>query len=389
MEIKDLQTQMQKAFENLKQTGEQRDAEIKKFGDATQETKDTLATLNAAMDEIKTQIADMETKANRPGFGGNSQEDPKEQERKSAFFTFLREGKGALTAEQKALVQDTVGEIIVPEQLDSEIYRELPGLTVMRGLANVRPTTSNRVRRRSMNEVTTGWGKLETTASTLGDFESSLTPDEEWIYVEDALGLTKIGEDELEDTDVNLTQYIRDSFAQSFSELEDTAFITGTGHANLQPEGILNGTVVDRFNSGAVGTFEADDLIKLAYQVKAQYRRNGSYIVNSEIELLMRLMKDANGQYLWQPSLQAGKPATFNGRPVYNQEDVSGTVATGNDVAIFGDYSQGYRILDRKGGTVTRINELYIEDGLIGFKYKRRVGGGVIRPNAMKVLKIQ
>jgi HK97 family phage major capsid protein len=388
MELKDLQTQMQTAFDNLKKAGERQDAEIKKHGDATQETKNTIAAINTAMDEIKNQIADMQTKANRNQMGGGEPTDPKEQEKKSAFFTFMREGKAALTTEQKALVQDAVGEIIVPEQLDSEIYRDLPGLTIMRGLANVRPTSSNRVRRRSMNEVTTGWGKLETTASKLGDFESTLTPDEEWIYVEDALGLVKIGEDELEDTDVNLTQYIRDSFAQAYAEMEDTAFIAGTGHANLQPEGILNGSVVTRFNSGGVGTFEADDLIKLAYAVKAQYRRNGSYIVNSEIELLMRLMKDQNGQYLWQPSLQAGKPNTFNGRPVYNQEDVNGTVATGNDVAIFGDYNQGYRVLDRSGGTVTRINELYIEDGLVGFKYKRRVGGGVVRPNAMKVLRI-
>jgi HK97 family phage major capsid protein len=389
MELKELQTQMQTAFEDLKKAGEQRDNEMKKFGDATQETQSTITNINKAMDEIKNKIAEIETKANRAPMGGAPQADPQDQEKKTAFFKFMREGMGGLSREEKALVQNTVGEIIVPEQLDSEIYRELPKLTVMRGLATVRPTTSNRVRRRSMDEVTTGWGKLETTASKLGDFESSLTPDEEWIYVEDALGLTKIGEDELEDTDVNLTQYIRESFAQAFAEMEDTAFVVGTGHANLQPEGILNGTTVGRFNSGAVGTFEADDLIKLAYQVKAQYRRNGSYIVNSEIELLMRLMKDQNGQYLWQPSLQAGKPSTFNGRPVYNQEDVSGAVATGNDVAIFGDIAQGYRVVDRAGGVVTRINELYIEDGLIGFKYKRRVGGGVVRPNALKVLKIQ
>lgn len=388
MELKELQTQMQSTFESLKDMGKKQDDEIKKFGVATEETKNSIAAINTAMDEIKNKIADIETKANRTSFaaGEPTKED---QEKKSAFFKFMREGMAGLSREEKALVQDATGEIIVPEQLDQEIYRELPTLTVMRGLATVRPTTSNRVRRRSMNEVTTGWGKLETSATkTLADFESTLTPAEDWIYVEDALGLTKIGEDELEDSDVNLQQYIRESFAQAFAELEDTAFIKGTGHANEQPEGILNGTVVERFNTGGVGTFEADDLIKLAYQVPAQYRRNGAYIVNSQIELLMRLMKDSNGQYLWQPSLQQGKPATFNGRPVYNQEDVNGSVAAGNEVAIFGDYKQGYRILDRVGGVVTRINELYIEDGLVGFKYKRRVGGGVVRPNALKVLKI-
>lgn len=388
MELKDLQTQMQTTFESLKEMGQRQDTEIKQFGTATQETKDAIGKINSTMDEIKTKIADIETKANRAGFNHN--EPPKEEkEKKSAFFKFMREGIAGLNREEKALVQDQTGEIIVPEQLDQEIYRELPGLTVMRGLASVRPTTSNRVRRRSMNEVTTGWGKIETNAAkSLGDFESTLVPAEDWLYVENAYGLTKVGEDELEDTDVNLQQYIRESFAQAFAEMEDTAFIKGTGHGDEQPEGILNGNIVGRFNSGGVGTFEADDLIKLAYQLPAQYRRNGSYIVNSQVELLMRLMKDENGQYLWQPSLQQGKPATFNGKPVYNQEDVDGEIAAGNEVAVFGDYKQGYRILDRNGGAITRINELYIEDGLIGFKYRRRVGGGVVRPKALKVLKI-
>ena len=388
-EVKELLDQMQTSFKSLQDMGNRQDAEIKRFGQATQETKDAIAKINTTMDEIKGKIADIETKANRTPMGrGQGSDDPKAKEKKDAFFKFMREGMSGLAREEKALVQNETGEIIVPEDLDNEIYRELPGLTVMRGLATVRPTTSNRQRRRSMNEVTTGWGKLETTDQKLGDFESTLVPAEDWLYVENAYGLTKIGEDELDDTDVNLTQYLAESFAQAYAQLEDTAFIKGTGHNNLQPEGILNGDMVARFTSGGVGTLEADDLIKLAYQVPAQYRRQGSYIVNSQIELLMRLMKDNNGQYLWQPSLQAGKPATFNGKPVYNQEDVDGEVAAGKEVAIFGDYKAGYRILDRKGGSVTRINELYIEYGLVGFKYKRRVGGGVIRPKAMKVLKI-
>lgn len=391
MPMKELQDQMQKSFEALKAAGERQEKEIKTFGAANQETKSTIEKINAELTDVKNKIADLATKANRmPNANGQAPMSDEQKAAQKSFFKYMREGKSGLAPdERKALVEDATGQIIVPEALDSEIYRALPGLTIMRQLATSRPTASDRVRRRSMTEVTTGWGKLETTAATLGDFESTLVPSDDWIYVEDALGLTKIGEDELEDTDVNLTALIQDSFARAYAELEDTAFMIGTGHANNQPEGILNGSVVSRFNTGAVGTFTADDLIKIAYAVPAQYRKNGSYIVNSQIELLMRLFKDAStGQYLWQPSLQAGTPATFNGRPVYNQDDVDGTVANGNDIAVFGDVQAGYRIIDRKGGAVTRINELYIEDGLIGFKYKRRVGGGVVRANALKVLRV-
>jgi HK97 family phage major capsid protein len=100
-------------------------------------------------------------------------------------------------------------------------------------------------------------------------------------------------------------------------------------------------------------------------------------------------MKDSQGQYLWQPSLQAGTPTTFNGKPVYNVEAMDSTVATTKEVAIFGDIKSAYQVLDKQQGSIQRLNELYINDGLIGFKYKRRVGGGVVRPAALRVLKVQ
>ncbi|AKU43346.1 major capsid protein [Bacillus phage Silence] len=390
LELKDLQVEIQKSFDQLKKAGEDQAAEIKKYGDATAETKTTIAGINKEITDLKTQIDDIATKANRVGVEGGQAQTPEQKAASDAFFKFVREGKAGLDqVERKALVEDTTGEIIVPEALDSEVYRELGKLTVMRQLAGVRNTSSNRVRRRSLNELTVGWGKLETTSKKLGDFESTLVPDDDYIYIEDALGLTKVGEDELEDTDLNLSSYIADSFGQAMSELEDLGFLKGTGHANNQPEGILNGTKITRFGTAAANSFTADDAIKVAYQVPAQYRQRGSYLVNSQTELAMRLMKGSDGQYLWQPSLQAGTPATFNGRPVYNVDNMDSGVTTGKELMVFGDFASAYRIYDRKGGMITRINELYIEDGLVGFKYKRRVGGGIVRPNALRVLKVQ
>jgi len=308
-------------------------------------------------------------------------------ERKAAFFKFMREGKSALAPEEiKALVSDATGQILIPEELESEIYRELPKITIIRSLATVRQTRSDRIRRRSLTEVTVGWGKLETgTVIT----ESTMTPGAEFQYVEDLYGLTKIGEDELMDTDVALESIITDSFSRAIAEAEDTAFVVGTGHAYKQPEGILNSSVTT-VNAGQAGAIKADDILKLIYEVPAQYRQNGVLIVNSKTELALRLLTDTNGQYLWQPSLQAGRPNSFAGYPVYNQEDIPNIPATGTaaDVAIFGDIRSGYRIIDRLGMTVQRLVELYAESGLVGFKVHYRVGGGVIRPDALRILRV-
>jgi HK97 family phage major capsid protein len=362
--------------------------ELREKWEAKEKGLYTKAEFEEFQKKINERIEQLETMIKRPPVADGGKDAGQPSEKKAAFFKFMREGKAALTPEEaKALVSDATGQILIPEELEAEIYRELPKLTIIRSLATVRQIRTDRIRRRSLTEITVGWGKLETgTAIT----ESTMVPSEEYQYVEDLYGLTKIGEDELMDTDIALESIVTDSFSRAIAEAEDTAFVVGTGHANKQPEGILNGSVVARVDAGQAGAITADDILKLIYAVPAQYRQNGVLIMNSKTELALRLLKSSDGQYLWQPSLQAGRPNTFAGYPIYNQEDIPEIPAAGTaaDVVIFGDVRAGYRILDRLGMTVQRLTELYAEAGLVGFKVHRRVGGGVIRPNALRILRV-
>ncbi|MFO7274420.1 MAG: phage major capsid protein [Bacillota bacterium] len=363
--------------------------------------------LQAWLDEpqYKRPMTEPEGKARAPEGAEDPQGDEltPEQKRKQtrAFFKALRGGLAVLTPEEralldparkglesKALVEDASGEILVSEEVESEIYRRLPKITVIRPLATARPTRSNRVRRRSLTELQVGWGKLETGGQLV---ESSPQPGQEWLYVEDLYGLTKIGEDELDDTDVNLTAFIADSFAQAIAEAEDSAFIIGRGHDYDEPEGILNNPDIPRVDAGQTGAITTDDVLTLIYKVPAQYRRNGVLICNSETTLKLRLLKDSSGQYLWQPSLQAAQPDTFAGYPIYDQGDVPvipGQAGQSADVMIFGDVRNGYRILDRQGMTVKVLQEKYAEQGMIGYRVRYRVGGGVVRPEAFAILRV-
>lgn len=324
------------------------------------------------------------------GTGAASTEERQRQAR-SAFAAFIRGGRAGLSPEQRALVENTAGEILVPEDLEAEIYRELPALTVMRGLATVRTTNRDRVRRRSLTEVSVGWGKLETAAQTLTD-SMPVTPTEDYSYVEDLYGLAKIGEDEFDDTDVNLEGFVRDSFSRALGEAEDTGFAVGTGHSNDEPVGIFSGNAATGITEVASGQanlaagLSADDFKKLIYATPAQYRRGGSFLMASATELALSILKDGNGRYLWEPNTQAGRPNSFLGYAINNQEDVA-TLAASKLYAAFGDYKAGYRVLDRLGMTVQRLVELYAEDGMVGFKVRRRTSGDVVRPNAIRVLK--
>ncbi|MFC8176533.1 phage major capsid protein [Streptomyces sp. NPDC057325] len=323
--------------------------------------------------------------ANRPDDGGPGGDEQRAQQRRSAFYQALRRGLPRMAPEQRALVENGAGEILVPEDLETEINRSLPELTIMRSIASQRSVSTNRIRRRSLAEVAVGWGKLETNEQTLTDSMPS-TPTDEYTYVEDLYGLAKVGEDELDDSDVNLDAFIRDSFARACAEAEDTAFTIGAGHAAHQPVGYMTaaGGVPTVTAAGATAV-TTDDMMKLIYATPPQYRRNGRFTIPSGTELAIATLKDADGRYLWQPSTQAGRPNTFLGYPVENQEDMAAVAASAR-VAAFGDFNAGYRIYDRQGMTVKVLTELYAEDGMIGWKIRKRVGGDVIRPQALRIL---
>lgn len=349
-----------------------------------------------AENALKERIDGIETKMNRlpPEIPGaeNAEVKAGQVEYKAAFFDFMRTGELKLNdtaakyiEERKALVSDDTGRILIPVELENEIYRELPKINIIRSLATVRTTVREKVRRRSLTEVTMGWGKLELGKEAV---ETDVIPGEDFQWVEDLEGLAKIGKDELEDTDVSLEAILLDSFGRAKAEAEETAYIIGTGHANLQPEGMLTGTTLTRVEMQSADVIEGDDILNLIYAVPAPYRRNGKLLVPSTTELAMRKLKSATEElYLWQPNVQAGKPATFAGYPVLAQEDIPALGTSDKcDIAIFGDIKAGYRIIDRKGMTIKRLLELFALAGLIGILVSSRGTGGVIRPDALRVL---
>lgn len=358
-------------------------------------------------EKINGRIDMLETALNRPGAAGA---DAKDVTKARAFFEYVRKGKAEMPSDLKtALVasDDTSG-ILIPAELEAEIQMALPNITVMRNLCMAMPVNSDRLRRRSLTNVTVGWGKLEASdTADLGDFESSVTAGDAYIHVENLNGLIKLGEDLLADSDVMLEGILRDAFANAMAEAEDAAFVMGEGHSAGEPEGIVaakdatNNPIVPRVETLLPGEITVDDLIELEYKVPAKYKKNAAFIMSSATEKLIRKLKaqgtDSGGSItsnipLWEPSIQAGRPATLMGYPVYNNDFLPAPVVTvdgaDEDVIIFGNFKLGYVILDRAGMSVQRLTELYAEQDLVGLKVKKRVGGGIVRPDAMAVLRL-
>jgi HK97 family phage major capsid protein len=318
---------------------------------------------------------------------------PNDMQRKQAVATFakaLRFGEGRLSVEEKAaVIEDATGQIIVPHDIAGPIFLTLPRLGVLRDLCLVRPTTSNLVDVRALTQATAAWGKIElgTTATSYDAAIAATGPNT--ITVQNLNALVQIGVDELADTDANLVALVQEIVGQKFSELEDDAFANGNGTS--KPFGIATRATVGGAIPAAQGVTAAasavsPDLLKtMPFLVSSRFAANGVYIASDDATLATSLLKDSSSNYLWQPSVQAGQPDRFNGYPWYRVTGMpSMTTGAGfsDPAVLFGDLRSGYMVADRQRITVQRLDERYADVGMVGFLFRSRVGGDVIRPSA-------
>lgn len=322
------------------------------------------------------------------GHGKVTTADQKKELHRDAFFRYIRKGGESLTMEQKAaLIEDSTGQNIVPQDYAGTILKELPRLATIRNLATVRPTNRNKVDVGSLVIGTAGWGKLETAEGTIDSTGAGLgsTPaGKQTITVWDMNALVLLGVDELEDTDDNLEAVIRDALSLKFAELEDDAFASGAGDASFKPFSVVNG-VTQSVTAAASNTPTPDDLKKLTFQVPVQFRRRGSFIWHSQVEQAVALMKDNNGNYLLQNRPSESEPGTFMGYRWYTVDGLPdpSTAGVTQKSVVFGDFANGYLICERRGITVQRLVERYAELGKVGLLFTKRVGADVVRPKAL------
>ena len=196
--------------------------------------------------------------------------------------------------------------------------------------------------------------------------------------------MIKVSDELLSDSVFDLEGYIAREFARRIGAKEEEAFFTGDGSG--KPLGILaaSGGAETGVTAASETAITSDELIDLFYSLRAPYRKKAVWILNDSTIKAIRKLKDANGQYIWQPSLVAGTPDTLLGRPVKTSTYMP-AIAAGAKTVMFGDYSY-YWIADRQGRTFKRLGELYAPNGQVGFLGSERVDGRLTLPESVKVL---
>lgn len=268
---------------------------------------------------------------------------------------------------------DADGGYLVPEEYDSRIIDILNEENIMRKLGTTITTSGQHKINIAATKPAAAWieegGALQFGEAT---FAQTLL-DAHKLHV-----AVKITEELLYDNAFNLESYIVNEFGKAIANAEEDAFLNGDGQG--KPLGLFaaagGGTV-----AASVVTPKADDLISLVYDLKRPYRKNAGFIINDKTLALLRQLKDGNGAYMWQPSLQAGEPDTFLGYHLYTSQ-----FAPENAIA-FGDFSY-YNIGDRGVRSWQELRELYAGNGMIAYVSKERVDGKLILPEAVQILSL-
>ncbi|HQF30612.1 MAG TPA: phage major capsid protein, partial [Hyphomicrobiales bacterium] len=251
---------------------------------------------------------------------------------------------GLRQLEEKALSvgSNPDGGYLVPEETEREIGRRLAALSPIRGIAAVRQVSGSVYKKPfSVEGPAVGWvgeteARPETAAPTLAELQF---PTMELYAMPAATGTL------LDDSAVNIDEWIASEVEVAFAEQEGAAFVLGDG--NAKPRGFLDyptlaesawawgslGTI----STGAAGAFDtngSDALVDLVYALKAGYRQNASFVMSRRTQGEIRKLKDADGNYLWQPPAVAGAGATLMNFSVVEAEDMQDIAVDSPSIAF-------------------------------------------------------
>ncbi len=195
----------------------------------------------------------------------------------------------------------------------------------------------------------------------------------------------------VEDSGINIENWIGDRVADRFARGEATTFVSGNGinrprgfltYPNYATAGTDEFGAIERINMGAAAALTADGFYDVKFSMIEDYIELGTWLMNRTTLRDALKLKDGTGQYLWSPGLTQDQHSTLLGRPVRMATGMP-VVAAGALSVAYADWRRAYTIVDRLGISVIRdplTNKPFIE-----FYTRKRVGGDVTDFQAIKI----
>ncbi len=285
----------------------------------------------------------------------------------------------AFAPETRAAVDTTTGKHVIPRTLYGQLLAQaIERSTVMRAGASILTTSGG-----EPIDFTVVTGRAS--AGIVG--ENAAIPESNPNTVQRPMGAYKyayasvVSTEFVQDQALDLVGFLVGDAGPALGHGMGQHFLTGTG--TNQPKGILAAApaATATYAATAKDTTVSDAFIDLFYELPSSYRTDAAFVVSDKTAALMRKLKDANGQYLWQSALTAGAPDVFNGKPVMTD------VGIPDDKVLFGDLSK-YKVRLAGPLRVERsVDAKFLNDQIV-YRFVQRADGLLVDERAAKVLTV-
>ncbi|MYU24022.1 phage major capsid protein [Streptomyces sp. SID8352] len=276
----------------------------------------------------------------------------------------------------------TAGGHTVPVTFYGQLVQHLIEVS---GVMMAGPTVLNTASGESIDiPVTTAYSSAALTA------EAATLTESDPAFAKRTLGAYKYGvllqasTELLTDSGVDLEGFLSMQAGRALGNAFGAHAVTGDGSS--KPTGVITSATTGKTGGTGGGAFTADDLIDLYYSVIAPYRNSGScaWLMRDATLGAARKLKDDQGQYLWQPSIQVGVPDLLLGKPVHTDPNVA-AVGTGAKSVAFGDFSQ-YFVRMAGGVRFERSDDYAFNSDLVTYRAIIRADGLLVdQTGAVKV----
>jgi HK97 family phage major capsid protein len=386
--VTQLMAQLNQAFATFKEEHQKQLDEVKKgTADALQALK--VEKINADIASITEQINKISLQAATAQLGGADGRKIKDREYSEAFAAHFRKGDVSAAMEKGTA---TDGGYLTPNEWDRTILDRMVLISPMRGLASQQNISKAEYTKLiNMKGTSSGWvGETDARPNTdtpkLVPYSYGLAE----IYANPAAtqGL-------LDDAEIDVEKWLAGEVDEEFAVQENRAFWLGDGVK--KPKGLLNFAdgqalandhplgSIEVVGSGKAGGITTDALLDMVFALPSRYTLGAKWTMNRTTEGMLRKLKDDQGNYIWQPGLTAGSPNTLLGYPIQEVPDMPDVAANGLSIA-FGNFAQTYLVIDRMGVRVLR--DPYTNKPYVQFYTTKRVGGGLLNPEPMRIMKI-
>lgn len=388
----ELIVEINKLHKNFTEAVDRMDSERAAAGEASAETRAMVDTLTADIQKVYAQIDELRSDLAVRNVPAPGELTEAQATHKRAMELYLRKGlKAEYTPEERrALTEasDADGAFFAPEDMESGIMMKASNIAVMRPLCDIGTTSRMAVVQGIISKPIVGWG-----SENLEISKQTLQAGADRLDIEDLKALYLVSNDTLDDSEADIIGELSMAFGRVIAEEEDIVIAAGSGfkrplgftqvaaiQANYTPTGVA-AALSDGTHNGM------DCLISALTSLKGTYRANSTWAFNSATMGLVMQFKDDYGQYLWQPQSQQGAPATLLGRPTAVNEGMPDVAAGAYPIAI-ADFQMGYKLRDRAGLAIKRLDERYAEYDQVGFIVKKRVGGKPKLPECYQLVKV-